>query len=92
MCDVDANVFMLYFGRRWCKERSNDIQVFHLPLLEIGIHHTIRETFTTDTNTFEHTVTGELMHDQMRIDNTLKRRSREKQELATKIRIEKVSC
>ena len=41
-----------------------------LPLFEIRIHHTIRETFTTNTNTFEYTVTGELVHHQVRIDDT----------------------
>lgn len=31
-----------------------------LPLLEIWVHHSVRETFTTDTNALQYTVTGKL--------------------------------
>jgi hypothetical protein len=47
----------------------------YLPQLEIGINHPVRESFTTDTDTLKYTVTGELVHHQMRIDETYARRN-----------------
>lgn len=40
------------------------------PLTEVGIHHTVGETLPADTNTFKHTVTSELVHDKMGVDDT----------------------
>lgn len=40
------------------------------PQFEVRIHHSVGETFTTDTNAFKYTVTSELMHDQMGVDHT----------------------
>ena len=40
------------------------------PLSEVRIHHSIREALTTNTNAFQYTVTGELMHHQMCVDDS----------------------
>jgi hypothetical protein len=45
----------------------------HLPQLEIRVNHPVGESFTTDTDTFKYTVTGELVHHQVRIDETWER-------------------
>jgi hypothetical protein len=41
-----------------------------LALSEFRIDDSIGEAFTTDTNTFQDTIASQLMHDQMRIENT----------------------
>lgn len=40
------------------------------PQLEIWIVHSVGETFTANTDTFKYTVTSELMHDKLGIDET----------------------
>lgn len=44
--------------------------VGYLPQLEVGVHHSVRETLTTDTDTFKYTVTGQLVHHQVSVDKT----------------------
>lgn len=39
-------------------------------MLEVGVDHSVGESFTANTNAFKYTVTGELMHNQVRIDDT----------------------
>ena len=41
-----------------------------LPVLEVGVDHTVGETFAANTDTFKYTVTSQLVHDQVRIDDT----------------------
>lgn len=41
-----------------------------LPMLEVGVDHTVGESFATNTDTFKYTVTCQLVHNQVRIDNT----------------------
>lgn len=41
-----------------------------LPELEVRVDHPVGETFTANTDAFQHTVTGELMHHQMGVDET----------------------
>ena len=41
-----------------------------LPLPELRVKQTIRETFPADTNTFQHTITPQLVEDKMSIKNT----------------------
>lgn len=43
-----------------------------LPVSEIRVDHSVGESFTANTNTFKYTVTSELMHNQVRIDDTCK--------------------
>jgi len=40
------------------------------PVLEVGVDHSVGETFAANTDTFEHTVTSQLVHDQVRVDDT----------------------
>jgi hypothetical protein len=40
------------------------------PELEVRIHHPVGESLTTDTDAFKHTVTGELVHHEVRVDET----------------------
>lgn len=54
-------------GRR---RESGDRRYRHLPLFEIRIDHSVRETLSTDTNTLKHTVTCKLVHYQVRIDES----------------------
>ena len=44
-----------------------------LPMLEVRVDHTVGESFTTNTDTFKYTVTCQLVHNQVRIDNTWKK-------------------
>lgn len=53
------------YGRKEGKEMKRVV----IPLFEVRVDHPIGESLTTDTNTFEHTITGELMHNQMGIDD-----------------------
>jgi len=39
-------------------------------LFEFSVDHAVRETLSADTNAFQDTVTGQLMHNQMGIENT----------------------
>lgn len=41
-----------------------------LPELEVGVHHPVGETFTANTDTLKHTVTGELVHHKVGVDET----------------------
>lgn len=41
-----------------------------LPQFEVRIVHSVRESFTTDTDTLQYTVTGQLMHDQVRVNDS----------------------
>jgi len=41
-----------------------------LPMLEVGVDHTVGESFATNTDTFKYTVTCQLVHNQVRIDDT----------------------
>jgi hypothetical protein len=47
----------------------------YLPQLKVGINHPVGESLTTDTDAFKYTVTGELVHHQVRVDETYARRS-----------------
>lgn len=52
---------------------EKDIEVsvsVDLPHLEIGVDHSVGETFTANTDTFKHTVTGQLVHNQVSINHT----------------------
>lgn len=40
------------------------------PLSEIRVHHSIGESFATNTDTLKHAVAGELMHHEMGIDDS----------------------
>jgi len=40
------------------------------PVLEVGVDHTIGESFTANTDTFKYTVTSQLVHNQVTIDDT----------------------
>lgn len=40
----------------------------HLPQLEVGVVHAVGESLTANTDTLQHTVTGQLVHDQVGID------------------------
>jgi len=39
-------------------------------MLEVRVDHTVGETFTANTNTLKYTVTSQLVHNQVRIDDT----------------------
>lgn len=39
-------------------------------MFEVWVHHSVGETFTTNTDTFQYTVTGKLVHDKVSINNT----------------------
>ena len=39
-------------------------------MLEVGVDHTVGESFTANTDTFKYTVTSELVHNQVGIDDT----------------------
>lgn len=41
-----------------------------IPVLEVGVDHTVGETFTANTDTLKYTVTSQLVHNQVRIDDT----------------------
>lgn len=41
-----------------------------LPKFEIRIDHPVGETFTANTDTFKYTVTGQLVHYQVGVDDT----------------------
>jgi hypothetical protein len=45
------------------------------PHFEIRIHHPVGEALTTDTDPFKYTVTGELMHHQVRVNETWRERT-----------------
>lgn len=67
--------FYLFFTVLQEKNNTYLLKIFcflpcSLPLTEIRVHHPIGETFTTYTNTLKHTVTGQLVHNKMGIDNT----------------------
>lgn len=46
----------------------------YIPELEIGVNHAVGESLTADTDTLKHTVTGELMHHQVGVNETCRRR------------------
>ena len=46
----------------------------YIPELEIGVNHAVGESLTADTDTLKHTVTGELMHHQVGVNETCGRR------------------
>lgn len=56
-----------------------------LPELEVGVDHPVGETFTANTDTFKYTVTGELMHYQMRINKTYEEKNTSGTSLGVKI-------
>ena len=39
-------------------------------MLEVGVDHSVGEAFAANTDAFKYTVTGELVHNQVRIDDT----------------------
>lgn len=41
-----------------------------LPELEVRVDHPVGETFTANTDAFKHTVTGELVHHKVGVDET----------------------
>jgi len=46
----------------------------YIPELEVGVNHAVGESLTADTDTLKHTVTGELMHHQVGVNETCRRR------------------
>ena len=38
-------------------------------MLEVGVHHPVGEALPADTDALKHTVTGELVHHQVRVDH-----------------------
>jgi len=46
----------------------------YIPELEIGVNHAVGESLTADTDTLKHTVTSELMHHQVGVNETCRRR------------------
>jgi len=50
--------------------------VCDLPLLEFRVNDTIRESFATDTDAFQHTVTLQLMQHQVSVNHTYAQRTR----------------
>jgi hypothetical protein len=46
----------------------------YVPELEIRVNHAVGESLTADTDTLKHTVTGELMHHQVGVNETCRRR------------------
>jgi len=50
------------------------VSLKYIPELEIGVNHAVGESLTTDTDTLKHTVTGELMHHQVGVNETCRRR------------------
>lgn len=40
------------------------------PELEVRVDHPVGETFTANTDTFKYTVASQLVHDQVRINDT----------------------
>lgn len=49
---------------------SKRLELFYLPMLEIRIDHPVWEALATNTDTFKHTVTSQLMHDEGRVSYT----------------------
>lgn len=47
-----------------------NIMTRHLPQFEVGIIHSVGESFTANTDTLKYTVTGKLVHDQMGINDS----------------------
>ena len=59
--------------------RNTDLLVLHLSgigadervaLFEVGMSHSVGETFTADTDALEHTVARQLVHDQLGFEHT----------------------
>lgn len=46
------------------------LEVGILPELEVRVNHPVGETFTANTDAFKHTVTGQLVHHKVRVDET----------------------
>ena len=46
----------------------------YIPELEIGVNHAVGESLTADTDTLKYTVTGELMHHQVGVNEACRRR------------------
>lgn len=56
------------------------------PELEVGVDHPVGETFTANTDTLKHTVTGQLVHHKVRVDETWRTKSRRFTTVMEKIR------
>jgi hypothetical protein len=46
----------------------------YIPELEVGVNHAVGESLTADTDTLKHTVTSELMHHQVGVNETCRPR------------------
>lgn len=42
----------------------------NLPKFEVRVYHPVGETFTADTDTFKYTVTSQLVHNQVRVNDS----------------------
>lgn len=49
-------------------ERHNFIPVF-----KVWVDHSVGKAFATNTNTFKHTVTSQLVHDKVGVDETCRK-------------------
>jgi len=53
---------------------KSSVLLKYIPELEIGVNHAVGESLPADTDTLKHTVTGELMHHQVGVNETCRRR------------------
>jgi hypothetical protein len=49
---------------------SIHLKLFILPKLEVRVDHPVGEALTANTDTLKYTVTSQLVHDKMRVNNT----------------------
>lgn len=66
----EISVSKVFVTRVCCEGRNHVFIMLDLPLLEVGVDHTIGETLTANTDTFKYTVASQLMHDQVSINHT----------------------
>lgn len=60
-----------YFGVRVLRSLgTNDSSSTLIPVLEVLVQHPVGESFTADTDTFQHTVASQLMHHKMGVNET----------------------
>ena len=48
----------------------------HVPVLEVGVDHPVGEALAANTDSFKHTVTGELVHHKVRVNHTCEEQRR----------------
>jgi len=70
-CDIRMQLepqFLITYSFKIC------VLLKYIPELEIGVNHAVGESLTADTDTLKHTVTGELMHHQVGVNETCRQR------------------